>query len=221
MLVLMALVPFYLFIASAIRDRPLHAPTLALDHVLPLQPAWSLVYGALYAFLIVLPVFVVRQDDHIRRTFLAYLMVWIAAYICFWVYPTIAPRPTNVTGTGFFAWGLRSLYGADPPYNCFPSLHVAHSFVSAFTCSRVNRNVGVVAIISRHSWVFPRCSQSNTTFSTLLLVCSWRAWLTSCSCVAISVREFPSSNGVSRQFSRFVLSALSRLEWPASGLLTS
>lgn len=147
MLLLMALVPFYLFIANSIEDRTLHAPALALDHVLPLQPAWAMVYGALYAFLIVLPIFIVRQDDHIRGTFLAYLTVWIAAYICFWVYPTIAPRPTKVPGTGFLVWGLRSLYGADPPYNCFPSLHVAHSFVSAFTCFRVNKNVGVVAII--------------------------------------------------------------------------
>jgi membrane-associated phospholipid phosphatase len=145
MIVLMALVPFYLFIANSIEDRALHAPALALDQVLPLQPAWALVYGALYAFLIVLPVFVVRQDDHIRRTFLAYLMVWIAAYICFWVYPTIAPRPAKVPGTGFLVWSLRFLYDADPPYNCFPSLHVAHSFVSALTCYRVNKNVGVVA----------------------------------------------------------------------------
>ena len=36
----------------------------------------------------------------------------------------------------------------DPPYNCFPSLHVAHSFVSALTCLRVHRGVGIVALIS-------------------------------------------------------------------------
>jgi hypothetical protein len=33
-------------------------------------------------------------------------------------------------------WGLRFLYDADPPYHCFPSLHVARSFVSALTCYR-------------------------------------------------------------------------------------
>ena len=120
---------------------------MALDRALPLQPAWALVYGALYAFLIVLPVFVVRQDDHIRRTFLAYLMMWIAAYICFVLYPTIAPRPTKISRTGFVVWGLRFLYDADPPYNCFPSLHVAHSFVSAFTCLRVHRRLGLFAML--------------------------------------------------------------------------
>jgi membrane-associated phospholipid phosphatase len=39
------------------------------------------------------------------------------------------------------------VYSADPPYNCFPSIHVAHSFVSALTCYRVNRKVGVAAAI--------------------------------------------------------------------------
>jgi hypothetical protein len=52
-----------------------HAPALALDHLLPLSPPWALVYGALYLFLIFLPVFVVQQDAMIRRTVWAYLTV--------------------------------------------------------------------------------------------------------------------------------------------------
>ena len=68
--------------------------------------------------------------------------MWITAYACFLVYPTVAPRPPEVVGDGFAAWGLRFLYDADPPYNCFPSLHVAHSFVSALTCYRLDRRLG-------------------------------------------------------------------------------
>lgn len=146
MVALMALVPFYIFIAHGVSDRTLHTPELALDGAIPLVPAWALVYGALYLFLIVLPVFVVREQEHIRRTFLAYLTVWIAAYVCFVVYPTIAPRGDDVAGEGFAAWGLRFLYSADPPYNCFPSIHVAHSFVSALACYPLNRRVGSFAI---------------------------------------------------------------------------
>jgi membrane-associated phospholipid phosphatase len=44
------------------------------------------------------------------------------------------------------AWALQCLYSADPPYNCFPSLHVAHSVLSALVCYRVHRRVGVLAI---------------------------------------------------------------------------
>jgi membrane-associated phospholipid phosphatase len=79
---------------------------------------------------------------------LAYLAVWLTAYACFLAYPTVAPRPASVAGSGFVAWGLRFLYAADPPFNCFPSLHVAHSFVSALTCRIVNRGVGIAALAS-------------------------------------------------------------------------
>jgi membrane-associated phospholipid phosphatase len=148
MVVLVALVPLYLFIPDLTPVRTLYVPEIALDRLVPLQPVWALIYGALYAFLILLPVLVVRQQEQIRRTVYAYLTVWIAAYVCFFVYPTEAPRPAEVTGDGFVVWGLRSLYSSDPPYNCFPSLHVAHSFVSALACHRVHRGVGIVALLS-------------------------------------------------------------------------
>lgn len=118
MVVLVLLVPFYVFIPELMPGRTLHVPELAWDRMVPLQPAWALVYGALYLFLILLPVLVVRQEKQIRRTVLAYLMVWIAAYVCFLAYPTQAPRPPEVPGEGFAVWGLRFLYSADPPYNC-------------------------------------------------------------------------------------------------------
>jgi membrane-associated phospholipid phosphatase len=147
MVLLVSLVPFYIFIGEMARERTLHIPALALDRVVPLQPAWALVYGPLYLFLILLPVFVVRQQEQIRRTVFAYLTVWMVAYVCFLLYPTTASRPDKVIGEGFAVWGLRFLYSSDSPYNCFPSLHVAHSFVSALTCHRVNRGVGLAATL--------------------------------------------------------------------------
>ena len=145
MVVLVLLPPSYIFIAELVDGRRLHVPEVALDRLIPLQPAWALVYGSLYLFLIALPVFVVRQKEQIQRTVLAYLAVWITAFVIFLLYPTKAPRPADVIGEGFGVWGLRLLYGMDPPYNCFPSIHVAHSFVSALTCYRVHRRVGIGA----------------------------------------------------------------------------
>lgn len=147
MVILVLLVPVYLFIPDLTPGDTFHAPALALDRLLPLRPVWALIYGALYAFLILLPVLVVRQEEQIRRTVYAYLTVWLAAYACFLLYPTVAPRPLEVTGEGFAVWGLRALYDSDPPYNCFPSLHVAHSFVSALTCYRLHRGLGIVTIV--------------------------------------------------------------------------
>jgi membrane-associated phospholipid phosphatase len=91
--------------------------------------------------------FVLRQDALIRRTAFAYLFVWLTAFVCFLTYPTVASRPDEVLGQGFAVWGLRFLYSADPPTNCFPSLHVAHSFVSALACYRVHRGLGIAASV--------------------------------------------------------------------------
>ena len=90
--------------------------------------------------------FVVQQPELIRRTVWAYLTVWTLSYVCFVLYPTVAPRPDEVMGSGFGVWGLRFLYDADPPYNCFPSIHVAHSFVSALASFRVHRPLGYAAL---------------------------------------------------------------------------
>lgn len=148
MLVFVSLIPLYVFIPEIVAGRELFVPDVPLDHLVPLRPTWVLVYSALYLFLILLPVLAVRDETHINRTVLAYLTVWIVAYACFLTVPTIAPRPPEVVGAGFGAWSLRLLYGADPPYNCFPSLHVAHSFVSALTCYRIHRGVGAAAVIA-------------------------------------------------------------------------
>ena len=149
MVLLVVLVPFYILIPELLPPRVRHVPELALDRALPLMPSWAVVYGALYLFLILLPIFVVRQDELIRRMVYAYLLVWITAYVFFFgLYPTAAPRPDKVTGQGFAVWGLRALYSSDPPYNCFPSLHVAHSFVSALACCRVHRRLGIIATVS-------------------------------------------------------------------------
>jgi membrane-associated phospholipid phosphatase len=145
MVVLVSLVPLYIFIPELLVGRTFHEPRLAFDSLLPVRPTWALVYGSLY--LILLPIFVVREEEQIRRTVLAYLLIWVTAYLCFLVYPTRAPRPVTVAGEGFGAWGLRFLYSADPPYNCFPSLHVAHSFVSALTCHRLHRRLGQVTLL--------------------------------------------------------------------------
>ena len=148
MVVLVSLVPLYIFIPELLQGRRFHAPEVSLDRLIPVVPFWALVYGALYLFLIVLPVLVLRQEDHIRRTVSAYLTVWLAAYVSFVIFPTVAPRPTELTGSGFALWGLDALYSADPPYNCFPSLHVAHSFVSALSCFRLHRRLGVAALVA-------------------------------------------------------------------------
>jgi membrane-associated phospholipid phosphatase len=141
-----SLAPMYFIIALYTRTRATHTPEIALDRAMPVQPAWMLIYGSLYIFMIVLPMLVVRRRDLIMRALQSYLAVMAIAYAGFLLYPTSAPRPAQVIGDGFAAWTLRIAYDIDPPYNCFPSLHVAYSYVSALVCLHVHRRVGIVAI---------------------------------------------------------------------------
>jgi membrane-associated phospholipid phosphatase len=143
---LVSLVPLYFGIGPMTLGRPLHRPELALDRAVPVEPAWMLVYGSLFVW-VLLPLLVVRQEQLFRRAMKAYLVVLIGAYVGFVAYPTVAPRPAGVLGEGFSAWCLRLQYSMDQEFNCFPSLHVAHSFVSALTSYRVNRGVGVAAVL--------------------------------------------------------------------------
>jgi membrane-associated phospholipid phosphatase len=142
---LVSLAPLYFVIGQLTRSWPTYTPDLVLDRALPLRPAWMLVYGSLYVFAFLLPLLVVRQQELVRRAMQAYVMVMIVSYVGFLLYPTAAPRPAEVPGEDFSAWALRLAYSIDPSHGCFPSLHVAYSFVSALTCYRVHRGVGVCA----------------------------------------------------------------------------
>ncbi len=140
---LVALVPFYFLIPDILGNRAAHAPALPFERTLPVEPGWIYVYASIYVFAL-LPLFVVRPEELFRRAIKAYLLVLTVAYAGFVLYPATAPRPVVVAG-GFAAWGLRLVYSLDSLYNCFPSLHVAHSFVSALACYRVHRGVGIAA----------------------------------------------------------------------------
>ncbi len=142
---LVSLVPLYFVIGGMTAGRATHAPSVFLDTLIPVEPAWMLVYGSLYVFVVLLPFLVVRQRDLGRRALLAYLTVVIVSYAGFLLYPVAGPRPAQVPGEGFLPWTLRLAYALDIPYGCFPSLHVAYSFVSALACYRVHRRVGIAA----------------------------------------------------------------------------
>jgi membrane-associated phospholipid phosphatase len=143
--VLVTLVPVYIFIATGIRERTERfSPATFVDALVPLDPRWMLFYGSIWAF-VLLPLFVAPRAVLLRaaRADIALLLI---AYASFLALPTQAPRPSRLVIDGFATWTLRVQYDVDPPFNCFPSLHVAHSYVSAFTAARVHRGVGAVAI---------------------------------------------------------------------------
>lgn len=77
MVALVLLVPLYLFIPQLASDRTLWSRAVPLDALIALQPAWVLIYGPLYLFLILLPLFVVRL-----ASYRVHRRVGIVALIC-------------------------------------------------------------------------------------------------------------------------------------------
>ena len=146
MVALFSLIPFYLVIGSVVHDWPHHVPEIALDRMMALDPAWSLVYTSLFLAAL-LPAFVIHDQELLRRTILGFMLMWVAAFACFVAYPTLGPRPARYMGEGFSGWALRMIYSSDHRYNCLPSLHVAQCFFAAFACGVVNRRVGAVACV--------------------------------------------------------------------------
>ena len=69
----------------------------------------------------------------------------LVSYVGFWFYPTIAPRTDQATVSGFAEWSLQLFYDIDQPYGCFPSLHVAYSFIGSLACYRMHRGLGIAA----------------------------------------------------------------------------
>jgi membrane-associated phospholipid phosphatase len=141
----MVMLPMYFVIGQATSAWPHYEPYVALDHAMPLAPAWIGIYGSLYMCGFILPLVVVRGRELFEQTLKAYLFVMTVSYLVFLIYPTTAPRSDAVLVNSFATWSLQLFYDLDQPYGCFPSLHVAYSFVGALACYRMHAGVGVIA----------------------------------------------------------------------------
>ncbi|HUQ87657.1 MAG TPA: phosphatase PAP2 family protein [Vicinamibacterales bacterium] len=143
----MVLLPMYFVIGQWTAAAPHYQPFIWLDHAMPLRPAWIAVYASLYMCAFMLPLVVVRGHELFRQAMKAYLFVMVVSYLGFWFYPTVAPLTDKTAVSGFAEWSLQLFYDLDQPYGCFPSLHVAYSFVGALACYRMHRGVGITASV--------------------------------------------------------------------------
>lgn len=126
--------------------RTLRTP---LDDAIPVVPAAMWLYAWVYTAMFY-PAFVVRCPYLFRRGVLAYLVVLIVSMVSWAAWPvTSAPLRPDLSAlepTTFHAWGLRLNYTLDPPYNCFPSLHMSVAVLAALIGWRAKRLWGLVAV---------------------------------------------------------------------------
>lgn len=109
---------------------PSRATTLftRVDDWIPFDVTWVLIYAGVYSSM-GYPLFVVRCQRLFRRVALAYFVVGGLATATFVAYPVMSiplrPDVAVLDVSTFTGWGMRLNYFLDPPYNCFPSLHMA------------------------------------------------------------------------------------------------
>ena len=131
--------------SEASRDVAGHALDTAVDRAIPFSPGWIYVYVSLWLFSIA-PLLYVRSNTFFRPLFASMAATLTFAYVAFVFFPTkMTLRPTLEGEAGFTAWLIRGVYAGDGPYNCFPSIHVALSHLSAWSLWEMDRAVGRVA----------------------------------------------------------------------------
>ncbi|MDA1267138.1 MAG: phosphatase PAP2 family protein [Planctomycetota bacterium] len=132
----------YVPIGALSVGRAAWRPETVIDEVVPFVPAGIFVYVWLYP-MAVLPLVALRDRLLLRRVVLAYLVVDAISYASFLLVPVRFDARGVVEGTSTLAtWGITLAHWADPPSNCFPSLHVSISYLAALAVGEEDRRLG-------------------------------------------------------------------------------
>ena len=139
--------PVYMLLNEWTSGLPATDLALDIDHATPLVPEWIVIYVLLYP-VASMPGFVVRYRPLLIRTAMAYVLVELIAFGWFVAMPVhMVIRPDAVVVDSFYTWGLQLCYTLDPPSNCFPSLHVATSFLGAMIVHKIAPRMGRVLLV--------------------------------------------------------------------------
>lgn len=116
-----------------------------LDGALPGVPVFAVPYVSLIPFVgLSLLLMLFRRARVYRSAALSMLLVWFTSYVFYVFLQSFVSRP-QVGGSDVFSGLVRWVYGADQPYNDFPSLHASLSTIIAIHWWHIDRRAGVAA----------------------------------------------------------------------------
>ncbi|MBZ9609618.1 phosphatase PAP2 family protein [Clostridium estertheticum] len=122
-----------------------------VDKLIPFNKFFILPYISWYIFIAIFATILCIVDKgRYLKLLITLNMGMITCYIIYYVYPTCVPRPM-ITGTDFFSNLVLSLYMADNPYNCFPSIHVLNSVLVAlyiYESEKVFKSIKIICVIA-------------------------------------------------------------------------
>ncbi|MFG6496958.1 phosphatase PAP2 family protein [Fictibacillus sp. UD] len=101
----------------------------AVDHQIPFVEIFIVPYVLWYAFIFLMFVYFCIYDRAIYyRTLLSFCVGMLACYVIYFFFQTTVPRP-ELASEGMLTKIVQYVYGADQPFNCFPSIHVLSSYL--------------------------------------------------------------------------------------------
>jgi membrane-associated phospholipid phosphatase len=118
-----------LYVALNSSQRGVKSLVTPFDNSIPFMKIFIIPYVVWYAFILLTMVYLCCKDKKVYyKTLVSYSLGLIASYITFFFFQTTVPRP-ELTGTDILTKMVLSIYSADQPYNCFPSIHVLTSYL--------------------------------------------------------------------------------------------
>lgn len=170
---------YYVIGAREVGDH-LHTLDTAFDRAVPMQPAWVLVYAAIY-FQASAPAAVVTDRRTFLRTVGGYLSLYAIAIPIWLVWPVTVPR-TDLPIVDLWTYGIGITRLVDPPTNCFPSMHVGLAMYAALVVRRHDRAAGNVLLAcgTLIAWSTLATHQhwlADVVAATLLALLADRVWL--------------------------------------------
>lgn len=101
----------------------------AVDQQIPFLEIFVVPYVLWYAFIFLMFVYFCIYDRTIYyRTLLSFCAGMLVCYVIYFFFQTTVPRP-ELMSDGIFTKMVQYVYGADQPFNCFPSIHVLSSYL--------------------------------------------------------------------------------------------
>lgn len=141
-----AFLPYFL-INRLTLGWPAHDLSGPVDRLIPFSPAWELVYISIYFTIFVLVTYI-RDAALFRSAVLSFCLIQFACFAVFLAFPVGIQRPETLDlQSSFLEWGVALNYTLDQPRNLFPSLHLGNAFLVALLLYRVQRRVGLFALL--------------------------------------------------------------------------
>lgn len=135
----------YLAIDAFTVGRVTHQLFMPFERDIPFVPEAEVVYGMAYLVPLV-AIQTLSEASRVVRLLVALLVAIAAAYTVFLVFPVEFPRPA-VHAHSLATLLLSLQYTADKPYNAFPSLHVAITWLVWLGCRDRVRHGGPFLIL--------------------------------------------------------------------------